>query len=908
MGIKRWLRRRRDHLSSADLTRAEMLDQLFRIRYLGIMALSAAAMALGEFPLAVPAGILVFGIGFNALAHRITRQTGRPPSWLHFADLTACLVFPLLEPSTLLPALLVMMAVVSLAASLSGIRRSATVVAYGTIGLAVIASMVELPNAAVSITGFAVTGLMVSTAVGRLADTESRSRARLNKTIDNLDAILWVRPPDSDRFTFVNQRGTTMLGWSGDEWLEPGFWRARVHPADLQHVEAAAERSIALGLDHEVTYRFRTADDRWVHLHDRVTAVVDGNGETTALQGLSIDVTERVRIEQRVNQYADLVERIDLALLVLEIDEDDMPIMRLTAANAAAESLLGRSLAAEVGLTLEEAFPVLAGSRLPSRLSAVVERGISIRVDDLMVQPPDGPPRLITLRAFPLSGRSVGVSLLDVTDAAAASEALRRQALYDGLTGLPNRRLLDEELHRAVRETPVTGEHIALLMMDLDQFKEVNDALGHQVGDKLLREIGTRLARELDDALIARLGGDEFAVVLAGHIDVDDARRVAVQIRTALAQPFLIDDLRLQSNASIGIAMFPVQAHDPATLIQRADVAMYQAKRAGTGIAVYAPEADRSSVERLTLIGELPHATPEGQLVLHFQPCIDLRTGKTVRTEALVRWNHPRLGLLGPDQFVELAELSGAIQPLTRWVMREGLLAVRAWQAQGHDVGLAVNLSVRNLYDPELVPHLAALLAETGVKPQDLIVELTETELMDDPNLARGVFTALGDLGVGTSIDDFGTGYSSLTYLRDLPLQEIKIDRSFVSEMHRRSDEFTIVRSMIDLGHNLGLDVVAEGVEHGDDLHLLQRLGCDLAQGFHLSKPLALDELLVWLANRREEPPARLEGPAEPLAAHDRRNPADRRAGYDTRAGFDRRGEAGSAARADRSAKTEPSM
>jgi diguanylate cyclase (GGDEF)-like protein/PAS domain S-box-containing protein len=847
-----------------------MLEQLFRVRYLGIVAMGIAALAIGRFPLAIPIAIVALGLPLNAVAHHQHRRTGTTPPWLHVADLTACLMIVAVEPSLALPAMLVMVAVVSLAASLAGIVRSFVVVAYGAVGLALVASVWELPDPAVAITGFVVAGFLITVAVGRLADAEAESRNRLHATIDNLDAVLWVRQPTGDRFTFVNQRGTTLLGWPADAWLEPGFWRARVHPDDLAHVDTAARRSIALGIDHEVTYRFRSADDRWVHLHDRVTAVVDASGQTVALQGLSVDVTERVRIEQRVNQYADLVERIDLALLVLHAGDQDehhggpgQPAsLRLTAANAAAEALLGRSLAAEVGLTVEEAFPVLAGSRLAQRLVAVMQRGVPIRIDDLMVQPPDQAARLVTLRAFPLSGRSVGVSLLDVTDAAAASEALRRQALFDGLTGLPNRRLLDEELHRAVRETPHTGERIALLMMDLDQFKEVNDALGHQVGDKLLREIGGRLARELDDALVARLGGDEFAVVLAGHIDEDDARRTAARIRTALSEPFLIDELRLQSNASIGISMFPEHAHDPATLIQRADVAMYQAKKTGTGVAVYAAEADRSSIERLTLIGELPDATPEGQLVLHFQPCIDLRTGRTVRAEALVRWNHPRLGLLGPEQFVELAELSGAIQPLTRWVMQEGLSAAHTWQAQGHPVGLAINLSVRNLYDAELVANLATLLRQTGVRPEDLVLELTETGIMDDPNLARDVFAALGDLGVGTSIDDFGTGYSSLTFLRDLPLQEIKIDRSFVSEMHRRSDEFTIVRSMIDLGHNLGLDVVAEGVEHGDDLHLLQRLGCDLAQGFHLSPPMPLEELLPWLAHHgTAEQPAAVDPP-----------------------------------------------
>ena len=659
-----------------------------------------------------------------------------------------------------------------------------------------------------------------------------------------------MREPDSDRFTFVNDRAVHILGWPAEEWLEPGFWDERVHPEDRERVAVARDRGMALGLDHEVTYRFRTADDRWVHLHDRVTALMGSTGQVVALQGMSIDVTERIRIEQRVNQYADMVERIDLPLLVLRLDDTEPGVLRMVAANGAAEALVNRNLSGSIGGTLEDAFPVLAGTRLGTRLAVVVERNVALCIDDLIVAPPGVAARVVTLRAFPLSGRSVGVSLQDVTDAVTASEALRRQALYDDLTGLPNRRLLDNELHRAVSETPTTGEAIALLLMDLDQFKEVNDALGHQVGDKLLREIGSRLADAFDDALVARLGGDEFAVVLVGHIDEDHARGVAESIRALLAEPFLIDDVRLQTNASIGIALFPSQAQDVDTLVQRADVAMYLAKRSGAGVAVYAVENDRSSIERLTLIGELPDAIAEGQLVLHFQPCIDLRTDRPVRAEALVRWNHPRLGLIGPEHFVELAELSGAIQPLTRWVIGEGLRAVSAWKAAGHHLGLAVNLSVRNLYDPDLVTYLAEQLAESQLAPQDLMLELTETALMDDPGLAREVFTALRDLGVSTAIDDFGTGYSSLTFLRDLPLEEIKVDRTFVSEMHRRSDEFTIVRSMIDLGHNLGLEVVAEGVEHVDDLRLLRRLGCDLAQGFHLSRPLPLPQLLSWLPRR----------------------------------------------------------
>ena len=825
-----------------------VLDRLFVQRYIAIAVVAAGVAAWTTFNNWVAAGVLMVALLANGIAHLATRKMRRVPQWLHAVDLIACLVFPIAFPATFIPSALLMLSVVCLAATLSGLLAAAATALVAITGLTILQVTIGFEQGPLIIGGFGVTSVMIAAAVGRLASEAGTVRQRLNAVVNNLDAALWVRVPDEDRFTFVNSRAVSMLGWSEQDWLTPGFWGERLHPDDADAAKAAVEQGTKLGIDHELTYRFRTADGRWLHLQDRISAAVDSTGKTIALQGMSLNVSDRVRIEQRIGQYADIVDRIDLALLVLHLSDDDDGTLRMTGANPSAAGLMHRDLISLIGSTIEDVFPTLAGSRLRSRLATVIERGVSIRVDDLLVQPTDAEPRVVTLRAFPLSGRSVGVSLEDVTDAVAASEALRRQALYDSLTGLPNRRLLDEELHRVLSADPLPGESIALLMMDLDQFKEVNDALGHHVGDQLLCGIGDRLTVELDDALVARLGGDEFAVVISGLVNEEDARDVAERIRKTLAEPFILEDVRLQSNASIGIALYPQHALDVSTLIQRADVAMYNAKRAGAGIAIYAAEHDRSSIERLTLIGDLPDAAPKGEFVLHYQPCINLRTGQAVRVEALIRWNHPRLGLLSPDRFVELAELSGAIQPLTRWVIHESLAAVEIWRAAGYELGLAINLSVRNLYDPDLVSHIKAAMENHNMPPGDLVLELTETELMDDPSLAREVFTALGDLGISTSIDDFGTGYSSLTYLRDLPLQEIKVDKSFVSEMHRRSDEFTIVRSMIDLGHNLGLEVVAEGVEHQDDLQLLRRLGCDLAQGFHFSRPLPLDELLVWLS------------------------------------------------------------
>ncbi len=814
-------------------------------RTVAIAALSVGALVFGDFGLAVPATVLVVGTAANLVFRRRTRTAGGVTEWLHVVDMLGCLVLPVVEPRTLLPAVLVMMAVVALTAVMAGAAPAVAVTLLGVVGLALVELAVDLTDAAVVVVAFGLAGAMVALTVGRLAAAEARVRRDLDLASDRDGAGRWVRCVRSGAFTEVDERALAVAGWSRSAWLAPGFWERHVHPEDRAGAEAAFARAVE-GAVEEVAYRFRAADGRWLHLHDRISPLTDATGRTTAVQGTSLDVTELVQIERQVDQYVDIIDRIDLALLVLRLDEDDERL-RLVASNPAAGRLLADDLEPRVGEPVHRAIPTLDDGDLWDRVADVVRSDVPTTLAEVPLDLGEGDRRTVTVRAFPLPERSVGVSLQDVTDAVAASEALRRQALQDGLTGLANRRMLDDRLQRTIRAAAAQQRSVALLVMDLDQFKEVNDALGHHVGDQVLRGIGRRLGRLDDAALVARLGGDEFAVILT---DVCEAAALATadRIREALAEPFVVDGIRLQSNVSVGVALFPDHATDVPTLVQRADVAMYHAKNTGTGVSVYAAEHDRSSVERLSLIGDLPEAVSSGQLTLHFQPVLDLRRGAVVRVEALVRWNHPRLGLLGHDQFVELAELSGAIRSLTRWVLDEALAAARRWTDEGHELGVAVNLSVRNLHDPELVTHFAAALARHGVPPGDLVLELTESEIMDDPGLAREVFEGLGRLGVATAIDDFGTGYSSLTYLRDLPLREIKIDRSFVQAMRGRGDEYAIVRSMVELGHNLGLEVVAEGVEHELDMALLRDLDCDMAQGFYVGPPLPLDELLTLLA------------------------------------------------------------
>jgi diguanylate cyclase (GGDEF)-like protein len=438
----------------------------------------------------------------------------------------------------------------------------------------------------------------------------------------------------------------------------------------------------------------------------------------------------------------------------------------------------------------------------------------------------------------------------DMTDRRRLEETLRHQALHDPLTGLPNRALFQEQLGQALYRASSTGESLAVLLVDLDRFKEVNDTFGHDFGDTLLCEVGTRclgLIRGSDT--LARLGGDEFGLVLSATNE-RGATGVASTLLSALTEPFLIEGRAIQLGCSIGVAVHPGHGDDTGLLVRRADVAMYDAKRTASGYSVYDVANDPYSAERMELAAGLSKAIKLDQLTLYFQPKINVKTGGADRAEALVRWIHPDRGMVPPDQFIDLAERTGLIRPLTMWVLRCALRQARAWHDAGSSIKVAVNLSIWNLQDPGLVDTVQMLLAETMAPPTSLIVEITESALMADPARAQRTVAILHDLGIRIAIDDFGTGYSSLAYLRRIKVDEIKIDRSFVTDMKRADDDAAIiVRSVVDLGHNLNLQVVAEGVETQWQLDILTVMGCDFAQGYHLGAPMPREAYEEWRTN-----------------------------------------------------------
>ena len=433
------------------------------------------------------------------------------------------------------------------------------------------------------------------------------------------------------------------------------------------------------------------------------------------------------------------------------------------------------------------------------------------------------------------------------TGIADREEQIRHQSTHDSLTGLPNRTLFLDRLEQAIAHAKNSGEIVAIIIMDVDRFKEINDTLGHQFGDELLGEVGRRLSQTLrETANVARLGGDEFAVTIVAR-DPARAQETAERLGEALETPFALAGVSIDVGASMGIALYPTHASDAATLMKRADIAMYDAKKSHLPFAVYEPGRDEHSLRRLSILSELRHAITRDELELHYQPKIEASSDCAAHAEALVRWRHPEHGLMSPDEFIPIAEQSGNIALITRWVLRRAITDCARWTAAGVDIAVAVNLSALDLFDAELPAYIGGLLHDASLPPAKLALEITESAIMSDPAHALGVLRDLKQRGLTLAIDDYGTGYSSLAHLKRLPVDELKIDKSFVLNLRAdAADDLVIVRSTIELGHNMGLRVIAEGVENDEAWQLLKGLGCDMAQGFFFARPLPLEEFLAW--------------------------------------------------------------
>ena len=446
------------------------------------------------------------------------------------------------------------------------------------------------------------------------------------------------------------------------------------------------------------------------------------------------------------------------------------------------------------------------------------------------------------------------------------AEERRHEARHDSLTGLPNRSMFAQRVEEIASATVGrTARPAGVMLMDLDRFKQVNDTLGHHHGDLLLQEVAKRLVQALrGEDTVARLGGDEFAILLPRVSSSSEVIDTAARLVAALDEPFTLEGISVEIGASIGVAMFPDHGMDASTLLQRADVAMYEAKDNDRSIALYSTERDENSVERLTMAAELRTAMTNGEIEVYYQPKARLADGVVVGAEALMRWNHPSRGMIGPNVFIPVAEQTGLITPLTIGVLRSALEQSKVWAEAGHEIGVSVNLAVRSLLDTDLPSQVQRLLAEVAVPARRLTLEITESSVMADPTRTIAVLHRLAALGVSLSVDDFGTGYSSLSYLRRLPVNEVKIDQSFVFRIGTDPRDAAIVRSVVELGHNLGLRIVAEGVEDRVSWDLLEKMGCDDAQGHYLTKPIPAEALTRWLLATNADGAVSVDGMAKP--------------------------------------------
>jgi diguanylate cyclase (GGDEF)-like protein len=445
-------------------------------------------------------------------------------------------------------------------------------------------------------------------------------------------------------------------------------------------------------------------------------------------------------------------------------------------------------------------------------------------------------------------------------------EQVRFMAFYDSLTGLPNRVYFKDALLMAIRRADRTGRHVAICFLDLDRFSTINDTLGHELGDQLVREVGARLlacCRETDTVAriggsdrgaveIARLGGDEFTMVLPDLVDPQDASRVARRLLACFEEPFRLGTHEVFVTGSIGISVYPEDGASSDELIQNADVAMYHAKdQGGNAYRLFSASMNAEAVARLRLEQQLRRGLDGGQFTMVYQPIAELETGVIAGAEALIRWNHPERGLVSPGEFIGLSEESGLIVRLGNWILREACTQAKAWSDAGlGPVRLNVNLSARQLQQADFVADVRAVVAETGVDPRAVVLELTESALLEPEGQVAETIGALAELGVRFAIDDFGTGYSSLAYLKHFPVDSLKIDRSFIRHLTTNPDDAAITAAIVALGRALGIDVVAEGVETEEQAALLARLGCGQIQGYFVGPPVTSSEFAFLLAHR----------------------------------------------------------
>ena len=692
-------------------------------------------------------------------------------------------------------------------------------------------------------------------------EAEERLRAaefRYRTLVEQLPLISYVDSsvdPSSTAY-YISPQVESVLGYTAEEWLAtPNLFERSIHEEDREGILGVRREAYARGAPLRCEYRFRNKSGEIVWLEDQSVHVEPPDGRPSFRQGFAIDVTERKKadgdLRRAESRYRTLVEQLPLAIYIDRLDEASSNIYT----SPQIESMLGypaTEWTSNPELFLETLHPedrerVLAAHaathatreplQIEYRLIAREGHVVWVRDEARVIVEPHGEEGV--LQGY----------LLDVTAAKEAEEQLRHQAFHDPLTGLANRALFTDRVEHALVVRGGTSQDVAVLFLDLDDFKAVNDSLGHAAGDTLLRAVGERLTGALSPShTVARLGGDEFAVLVEDVSGGTSAVDTATRLISDLQAPFDVEGREVFVSASIGIAV----GSGATELLRSADVAMYRAKASGKSqYVVYAPRMDEDLVGRLDLVAELRRARIEDEFVIHYQPTVELATGTLVGVEALVRWRHPTRGLLPPLDFIPLAEETGSIVEIGRFVLAQACLQTATWRAElpgAEGLQVSVNVSNRQVRRPGLLEDVHAAFSHSGLPAEALTLEITESVLARDET--TGILEEVSALGVRLALDDFGTGYSSLSLLHTLPVNTLKIDRSFIRTVNGPEQQ-AFVRAIVDLAHALGLPVVAEGIEGIEQARELQRLGCRLGQGFYFAKPLAAEsfETLV-LAGR----------------------------------------------------------
>lgn len=664
------------------------------------------------------------------------------------------------------------------------------------------------------------------------------NKKRLKSIFDTLDVAIWSHDLRTD--TLLITSGIEKLyGYSSEEFYKDNtLWKKVIHPED-HHVLDQRETSFASGEAVTSIYRIIRPDGEVRWIQDRGIPVLDGNGDFVDFTSVLFDITDRQESEGR---YRSLVEMSPDLIAVYSRGKLDY-------INEAGCKLFKAGSPAElVGQPISNLIPAEVLSEVKNRELTIDENFEEKLWFEFKATQLDGKEIDVEMSAMPIlyEGRMAEQIVgRDLTQRKKAEKTIKYMAYYDVLTGLPNRNMVRKHLNAALKNG---DQELAVLFLDLDRFKIINDTKGHRVGDLLLKVVASRLKNAVQDTgLVSRQGGDEFIILLKGH-NKSQVIEVAERILGEFSEGIEVENQEFFVTPSIGISMAPVDGQDEETLIKHADTAMYLAKERGkNNFQFYTDQLNGLSSRKMELENGLRKALEQDQLMLHYQPQVNLETGKIIGVEALVRWQHPEKGIISPAEFIPLAEETGLIVPLGKWVLHKAAAQNKAWQDKGYSqIPISVNISVRQLQEDRFIDTVKQILDQTGLAPGYLDLEITESIMQNSENTAM-ILNQLKELGVTLAIDDFGTGYSSLSLLKHLPIDKIKIDKSFVDDIIHHANQGAMVKTIIDMGHNLQFDVIAEGVEEQEQVAFLLRNGCMIGQGYHFSRPLpsdAMEELL----------------------------------------------------------------